>query len=52
MGPPSDYKAVMELVFAGKLNPIIDTEYPLNEGLTALHRLHDNDVTGKLVLTL
>jgi NADPH:quinone reductase-like Zn-dependent oxidoreductase len=52
MGPSSDYKTVMELVFAGKLKPVIDTIYPIEDGVTALHRLHINDVTGKLVLEI
>lgn len=50
MGPISDYKTVINLVFAGKLKPVIDTIYPFNEGLTALQRLQDGDVAGKLVL--
>jgi NADPH:quinone reductase-like Zn-dependent oxidoreductase len=50
MGTIADYEAVMGLVFAGKLRPIIDTIYPLSEGLTALHRLESGDVTGKLII--
>jgi NADPH:quinone reductase-like Zn-dependent oxidoreductase len=37
-------------VFDGRLQPVIDTVYPLSEGLTALKRLAAGDVTGKLVL--
>jgi NADPH:quinone reductase-like Zn-dependent oxidoreductase len=50
MGPTADYRTVMNLIFAGKLKPVIDTIYPFNEGLTALKRLQDGDVAGKLVL--
>jgi len=50
MGPHSDYVEVMKMLFAGRLQPVIDTVYPLHEGLTALRRLQDNDVVGKLVL--
>ncbi|MCP4423377.1 MAG: zinc-binding dehydrogenase [Chloroflexi bacterium] len=50
MGPIQDYRAVMELVFNGRLRPVIDTVYPLEEGVTALRRLADGDVRGKLVL--
>ncbi len=50
MGPTADYQTVMKLIFAGKLKPVIDTVYPFNEGLTALERLQNSDVAGKLVL--
>jgi len=50
MGPISDYEAVMELVFDGRLRPVIDSISPMEEGLTALRRLKDGHVLGKLVL--
>ena len=50
MGTIADYAEVMGLVFNGRLSPIIDTTYPLSDGLTALHRLQDGAVAGKLVL--
>lgn len=50
MGPHSEYEKVMGLVFDGRLRPIIDTVYPLSEGLAALERLETGDVTGKIVL--
>ncbi|MBK7177202.1 MAG: zinc-binding dehydrogenase [Chloroflexi bacterium] len=51
MGTSTDYEEVMALVFNGRLRPIIDTLYPLNEGPAALLRLQDGDFSGKLVLT-
>ncbi|MCA9971626.1 MAG: zinc-binding dehydrogenase [Anaerolineales bacterium] len=51
MGPHSDYERVMHLVFAGRLQPVIDTVYPLAEGRTALQRLQQGDVVGKLLVT-
>jgi NADPH:quinone reductase-like Zn-dependent oxidoreductase len=51
MGSSVDYETVMGLIFDGRLRPVIDTIYPLAEGVTALHRLASGDVTGKLVLT-
>lgn len=51
MGTHADYEEVMRLVFNGRLRPIIDTIYPLEQGLTALQRLQQNDVMGKLLLT-
>jgi NADPH:quinone reductase-like Zn-dependent oxidoreductase len=50
MGPISDYEAVMGLVFDGRLRPVIDSISPMEEGITALHRLDDGQVLGKLVL--
>lgn len=52
MGTHTDYEQVMAMVFDGRLRPIIDTIYPLSEGLTALQRLKTNDVMGKLVLSV
>ncbi len=51
MGTSADYATVMQLVWNGKLHPIIDTVYPLDQGLTALKRLENGDVKGKLILT-
>ncbi len=52
MGPISEYNEVMKLVFAGRLTPVIDSIYPMRDGLEALQRLAAGDVTGKLVLRM
>ena len=52
MGPISAYQQVMGMVFNGRLQPVIDTIYPLNEGAEALRRLQAGDVSGKLVVAL
>lgn len=52
MGTSADYETVMGLIFAGKLNPIVDTILPLEECPRALARLRDGDVFGKLVLQI
>lgn len=52
MGTHTDYERVMALIFDGRLHPVIDTIYPLSEGLTALKRLESNEVRGKLVLSV
>lgn len=52
MGSSTDFATVMNLIFDGKLSPVIDTVYPLEDGLVALSRLETGDVTGKIVLTL
>jgi NADPH:quinone reductase-like Zn-dependent oxidoreductase len=50
MGTIADYEKVMGLVFSGRLRPVVDTVYPLSEGKTALERLSEGRVSGKLVL--
>lgn len=52
MGTSADYAAVMGLIFAGRLRPVIDTVYPLAEGAAALQQLREGEVRGKLVLTI
>ena len=52
MGPRTDYEKVMGLVFNGRLRPIIDSITPLAEAKTALQRLQDGDVRGKLLLAV
>lgn len=51
MGPITAYEKVMGMVFTGHLKPVIDTIYPLRDGVVALQRLATGDVRGKLVLT-
>jgi NADPH:quinone reductase-like Zn-dependent oxidoreductase len=52
MAPRADFVTAMEMVFAGRIKPVIDTVYPLAEGFTALERLARGEVMGKLVLTM
>jgi NADPH:quinone reductase-like Zn-dependent oxidoreductase len=50
MGTQRDYETVMGLLFEGRLQAVVDTVYPLAEGLQALRRLEQGDLAGKLVL--
>jgi D-arabinose 1-dehydrogenase-like Zn-dependent alcohol dehydrogenase len=52
MGTSVEFETVMSLVFQGKLRPVIDTVYPLSDGQTALRRLQNGSVSGKLVLRI
>lgn len=52
MGTTADFRAVMGQIFAGRLQPVIDTVYRFEDVLVALKRLREGDVRGKLVLTL
>lgn len=52
MGTSIDFETVMGLVFEGRLRPVIDTVYPLEHGRTALERMKDGEVIGKLILDI
>ncbi len=51
MGSPAEFRAVMALVFAGTVGPVIDEVMPLDRIREAHQRLEDGGVFGKLVLT-
>lgn len=50
MGTQRDYERVMELLFAGRLQAVIDTVFPLQQGVEALQKLEAGQVQGKLLL--
>ncbi|MHB8627817.1 MAG: zinc-binding dehydrogenase [Aggregatilineales bacterium] len=52
MAPYSDFAAVMGLVFAGKLKPIISARLPLERAAEAERMLESGDVFGKIVLEI
>ncbi len=52
MGTSADYETVMGLIFDGRLHPVIDAIYPLAQGKTALRRLAEGNVSGKLLLEI
>jgi NADPH:quinone reductase-like Zn-dependent oxidoreductase len=52
MGTRGDFSTVMELIFAGKLKPVIDRTYPLREARSAHERLERNEQRGKVVLEI
>lgn len=52
MGSQEDYLRVMSLVFAGKLDPIVDRVYPIAEFRTAIARMMDNQQFGKILVQL
>jgi NADPH:quinone reductase-like Zn-dependent oxidoreductase len=47
-----DLEAIVELVRAGKVRPVIDRTYPLAEAADAMRYLHSGEVRGKLVVTV
>lgn len=50
MGTQGDYTQVMQLIFANKLNPVIDSIYPMNEFRSAIDRMRDNQHFGKILI--
>ncbi len=50
MGPPEDFRRVMDLVFKGRLTPSIHEVIPLEEARRAHEFLEAGEVFGKLVL--
>lgn len=50
MGPPEDFRRVMNLVFEGRLVPVIQEVLPLEEARRAHELLEAGEVFGKLVL--
>jgi len=52
MGTQKDFKAVMELVFAGRLKPVLDRSFPLAEARAAQERLKKGEQMGKITLAI
>ena len=50
MGPPEEFRRVMNLVFEGRLRPVIHEVMPLEETRRAHELLEAGEVFGKLVL--
>jgi NADPH:quinone reductase-like Zn-dependent oxidoreductase len=52
MGTLQDFSEVMSLVFAGKLQPVLDCEFPLAEAAAAHARLQSGEQLGKITLLI
>jgi NADPH:quinone reductase-like Zn-dependent oxidoreductase len=52
MGTRQDFAQVMDLVFAGKLKPILDRDFPLAEARLAQEHLESGEQLGKVTLTI
>ena len=50
MGTHQDFRDVMNLVWAGKLRPVVDRVMPLSEGQAAFEALERGEQFGKIVL--
>jgi len=52
MGTRADFASVMDLVFAGKLKPVMDRDYPLTEARFAQEQLEMGEQLGKITLRI
>jgi len=52
MAPRSEFSTVMGLVFEGKLKPVIDQTFRLQEAAKAQERLERGEQIGKIVLSI
>lgn len=51
MGTQTDLETLVDLVRSGKLEPEVDTTYPLEETAAAFEAMQNRDTVGKLVVT-
>ena len=52
MGMPEDFRAVYDLIAAGKIRPIVDRVFPLADARAAHERLEAGEQLGKIVLSI
>lgn len=52
MSTLSEFREVMDLIVAGKLQPVIDSTYPLKDAASAQERLWRNENFGKITLDI
>ncbi len=52
MGTRADFATVMGLVFSGKLQPVLDRSFPLQQAAAAQERLEQNEQMGKIILEI
>jgi NADPH:quinone reductase-like Zn-dependent oxidoreductase len=52
MGTLQDFSNVMDLIFAGRLKPALDRDYPLAEAAAAQERLESGAQMGKITLAI
>ncbi len=52
MGDPEEFHTVMDLVFSGRLNPIVDRAFTLEEAPQAQDYMESGAHVGKIVLTV
>jgi NADPH:quinone reductase-like Zn-dependent oxidoreductase len=52
MGTRQDFAEVMELIFSGRLKPVLDKDYPLADARQAHEYLESGKQKGKITLSI
>jgi zinc-binding alcohol dehydrogenase/oxidoreductase len=52
MGTPEDFRGVYDLIAAGRVRPVVDRVFPLDEARAAHERLEAGEQLGKIVLSI
>jgi NADPH:quinone reductase-like Zn-dependent oxidoreductase len=52
MGTRADFASVMDLIFGGKLKPVLDHDFPLEDARAAQERLEMGEQLGKITLSI
>jgi NADPH:quinone reductase-like Zn-dependent oxidoreductase len=52
MSTLTEFKTVMELVFAGRLKPVLDQTFSLSEARLAQERMESGQQMGKITLQI
>ncbi len=52
MGTSEDFETVMGLVFEGKLEPVLDNQFPLSDAAEAFRRMGTGNQRGKITLSV
>lgn len=52
MGTRADFFTVMDLIFSGKLQPVLDEDFPLQQASAAQERLESGVQLGKITLSI
>lgn len=52
MANRKEFSEVMQLIFQGKLSPVIDTVFPLEQAQKAYQRLQDGEQFGKIIIKI
>ena len=52
MGSQSEFAALLQFVEYAGIKPVIDAEYPLDQGIKAFERFVSGDFLGKLALVM
>ena len=52
MGSDAEFAAIVDELRVGKLNPVVDSVFPIEQGRQAFERLQSGEQFGKVVITV